>query len=189
MRIKNLIKLRKKAFIISVVAILLVLILPLVSSGTFTPQGDADFRDVYALYNVTDITGSGNIDIDGNITANDITLSGIINISGNITSQNIIPITNNTYDLGSTSLTWDKAYLKSLEVGSINTSSAVVIAYNASNEITSLTITRPLGNQVVTPTYVAGTITQIASVYLGDTTTTVYTYTDGYVTSIAITHP
>ena len=115
MRIKNLIKLRKKAFIISVVAILLVLILPLVSSSTFTPQGDADFRDVYALYNVTDITGSGNIDIDGNITANDITLSGIINISGNITSQNIIPITNNTYDLGSST-----SYFKNIYVGIIN---------------------------------------------------------------------
>lgn len=101
--------------------------------GKFLTAGSALIDDLDL--NGNDIVGTGNIDITGNITA-----SGTIVAQGNITignedtdslilnaevDSNIVPNTNETFDLGTSIKRWNTAHVNVVEATTVNADSFV----------------------------------------------------------------
>lgn len=119
--------------------------------STLSSNSDLEIRpsgtgtlDVYADTNITgnltvsgDIDVTGNITIKGNITIGDA-LSDTIVINAAIKSS-LIPETDNTYDLGSSSFRWQTVYARNSFINTINTDSINVGSIIINNNVISTT--------------------------------------------------
>ena len=122
-----------------------------VVAGLSLPAGDPYYAEAQAALNDPfldgdlhlrgyDIVGTGNIDIDGNITITgnlqigDGGGSDAINFAAGIAS-NINPSTNLTYDLGSLTEAWQAIYVGAVNCGPINSQGDITTTGNLKGNV------------------------------------------------------